>query len=108
MVAFARRRGLSVTEWAPIKVRAVRLMQALGTPHNVMMFIARAEQPLLEDVYIGLPDEELLQAEFPGFILIDRSELPDDLSTLVAREDGFKELYPDIYAKRRRGRRHRS
>ncbi|WP_157100261.1 hypothetical protein [Rhodoplanes sp. Z2-YC6860] len=107
MVAFARRRGVSVTEWAPIKVRAARLMQSLGTPHDVMMFIAPAEQSLLNDVYLCLPDKGMLQTQFPGFVLVDRSELPDNLSTLIAREDGFEKLYPDIYSKRSRGRRRR-
>jgi hypothetical protein len=30
-----------------------------------------------------------------------RASLPDFLSTLVAREDGFEERFPDIFEKRR-------
>jgi hypothetical protein len=51
-------------------------------------------------IYIGLPDASLLSA-FPGFEKVERQSLPDFLVTLVVREDGFEERFPDISKKRR-------
>jgi hypothetical protein len=42
---------------------------------------------------------ELLSA-FAGFEKVERQSLPDFLTTLVVREDGFEERFPDISKKR--------
>jgi hypothetical protein len=62
-----------------------------------MMFIAHAKQ---DDVFLGLPDNVPLEI-FPTFERITREKLPDFLSTLVVREDGFEDRFPDIAKKRR-------
>jgi hypothetical protein len=70
-------------------------------PHELMMFSSESEgKPTAQDIYIGLPEESLLSG-LPGFKEIQRDELPDFMATLIAREDGFKERFPDIAAKRR-------
>jgi hypothetical protein len=47
-----------------------------------------------------VPNAELL-ANFQGFQQVNRADLPDFLTTLVVREDGFAEQFPDIEKKRR-------
>jgi hypothetical protein len=65
------------------------------------MFSAESEEPTaLQDIYIGLPQESLLSA-FPGSQEIKRIELPDYLATWIAREDGFRQSFPDMAAKQR-------
>jgi hypothetical protein len=101
MTVFARKRGMLVVDWALLQDQLGKLVIAMGGPHNLMMFLAKSEEkPAVDDVYIGLPEATLLSS-FPGFAEIQQSELPDYLSTLILREDGFRERFPDIAAKRR-------
>lgn len=100
MTIFARKRGMNVTEWAPIQRQIGALQMALGAPHDLMMFSANTDDVTSQDIYIGLPDAKML-AVFPGFERVEQSDLPDFLATLVVREDGFEQRFPDIRKKRR-------
>jgi hypothetical protein len=92
---------MNVADWAPIQDRMGKLQIALGAPHDLMMLSIDVEgRPTAQDIYIGLPQASLLSA-FRGFEEVDRSAIPDFVSTLIAREDGFRALFPDIAAKRR-------
>ena|ERR1700730_6443130 len=71
----------------------------LGRSHEVMLFSRTADDRKGEDVYLGLPDRSLL-SRFPGFTEIERESLPQAMRTLVVREDGFAERFPDVAAKR--------
>jgi hypothetical protein len=100
MTIFAKK-TMNVTEWAKVQEQIGALQMALGGPHDLMMLSTDSENGILQqDIYIGLPDALLLKA-FPGFEEINREALPDYMATLVAREDGFEERFPDIYGKRR-------
>ncbi len=99
MTVFAKRE-MNVTQWAPLQDRVAELMQATGGSHDVMMFsVDRTATSQI--IFLGLPDERMLAAHFPGFVQINRAELPDFLTSLIVREDGFAKLFPDIAAKRR-------
>jgi hypothetical protein len=91
---------MNVIEWSRIHDQLGNLQIALRAPHDLMMFKAKTDDVARDDIYIGLPSANLL-ASFPGFEKVDRASLPDVLSTLLAREDGFEERFPDIFQKRR-------
>lgn len=100
MTAFAKK-TMKATEWAKVQDQVAALQVALpGPPHDLMMLSAASANPGFRDIYIGLPAETLL-VHFPGFTRVDRSDLPDFLVSLVCREDGFREMFPDIWAKQR-------
>ena len=99
MTVFAKQ-VMSVDDWAKMQDRIGDLQMALRAPHDLMMFSAEADDPLKETIYIGVPNAELL-ANFQGFQQVNRADLPDFLTTLVVREDGFAEQFPDIQKKRR-------
>src|SRR5262245_1321669 len=99
MTVFAKKL-MSVDDWGKVQDRVGNLQMALGAPHDLMMFSAESEDPMKQMVYIGVPNAELL-ANFEGFQQIHQAELPDFLSTLVVREDGFAERFPDLAKKRR-------
>jgi len=99
MTVFARK-SMNVTQWAAVHEQIDSLQMALGAPHDLMMLGVRTDDRETDDIYIGLPDRKFLPI-FPGFVEVDQAALPDRLSTLVVREDGFKERFPDIYKKRR-------
>lgn len=99
MTTFARKR-MNVAEWSKVQDQIGKLQMALGGPHNLMMFSAETGDVSQQDIYIGLPDAKMLSA-FPGFEPVEPASLPDFLATLVVREDGFRERFPDIAAKRR-------
>lgn len=99
MTVFAKQ-VMSVDDWAKVQDRIEDLQMALRAPHDLMMFSAEADDPLKETIYIGVPNAELL-ANFQGFQQVNRADLPDFLTTLVVREDGFAEQFPDIEKKRR-------
>jgi hypothetical protein len=92
MTMFGKRR-MNVTEWAKVHDRIVALQLSMGAPHDLMMFSTDTDD-------MALPDEKLMTA-FTGFERIERNDLPDFLTTLVVREDGFRERFPDIAKKRR-------
>ena len=99
MTVFAKKL-MSVDDWAKVQDRIEDLQMALRAPHDLMMFSAEADDPVKETIYIGVPNAELL-ANFQGFQQVNRADLPDFLTTLVVREDGFAERFPDIEKKRR-------
>ncbi len=99
MTIFAKK-TMSVTEWAKVQDLIGALQISMGAPHDLMMFSAKGSVLGEDDIYIGLPDASLLSA-FPGFEKVERQSLPDFLVTLVVREDGFEERFPDISKKRR-------
>ena len=100
MTVFAKK-TLKVTEWARVQDQIGALQLQLGGPIDLMMFSRRNDNDRnADDIYIGLPDKQLLAA-FPGFAEIARDKLPDSLTVLVIREDGFADRFPDIDAKRR-------
>ena len=100
MTIFAKRTAMNVVDWAKIQDHLGELQLSLGGPHDLMMFSAEAADHINQDIYIGLPSAPLLAA-FPGFEVIERGSLPDFMTTLIVREDGFRERFPDIAAKRR-------
>jgi hypothetical protein len=100
MTVFAKKPAMNVIDWGKVQNQLGQLQLALGAPHDLMMFSAEAADRINQDIYIGLPVAPMLAA-FPGFELIDRSALPDFMATLIVREDGFRERFPDIAAKRR-------
>src|ERR1700683_606106 len=100
MTVFAKKSAMNVVEWAKVQDQLGKMQLALGAPHDLMMFSAEAADQINQDIYIGLPSTPLL-AVFPGFEQIDRGDLPDYMVTLIVREDGFRECFPDIAAKRR-------
>ena len=78
-------------------------MLGLGAPPNLMMFSRRIDCE--EQVYIAVPEAGLL-ARFLGFTPIGVDDLPPDFSeTVLLREDGFDDRFPEIAAKRRAGHR---
>jgi len=100
MTIFAKKR-MNVREWAKVQDQIGALQITMGAPHDLMMLsVDNADDRRDQDIYLGLPDKMLLAA-FPGFVEVSRASLPDFLSTLVAREDGFEERFPDIFEKRR-------
>jgi hypothetical protein len=99
MTVFAKRR-MGVAEWAPVQDKIGTLQLALNAPHDLMMFSVDSDERGKEDIFIVLPNDNMLKA-FPGFETIERDSLPDYLCTLVVREDGFRERFPDIAKKRR-------
>lgn len=107
MTIFGKRR-MNVAEWAKVQDKIGMLLTTMGAPHDLMMFSIDSEDRGDQDIYIGLPNTIPLSG-FPGFEQIKREDLPEYMSTLVVREDGFKEAFPDIAAKRnaadRNGRR---
>ncbi len=100
MTVFAKK-TLNVLDWTRIRNQIVDLQTVLGAAHDIMMFSAPTNDPIQQDIYIGLPDRSLL-ANFPGFDQIDRASLPDFLAPLVVREEGFEQRFPDIFQKKRR------
>jgi hypothetical protein len=76
------------------------LQLKLDSPHELMMFSSHPLSHEDYEVFIGVPQRELL-ALFEGFIEIQENELPDKLIPLVRREDEFEERFPAIVAKLR-------
>lgn len=99
MTIFLKKR-MPVEEWSKVQDRIGALHLALNGPHDLMMFSAETDEVGKQDIYLGLPDA-ITAGPFSGFETIARSDLPDFLCTLVAREDGFAERFPDIAGKRR-------
>jgi len=99
MTVFAKKL-MSVADRVKAQNRLENLQTALLTPHDLMLFSAKSEDPMKQMIYIGVPNAELL-ANFEGFQQIPQAELPDFLNTLVVYEDGFAERFPDIAKKRR-------
>jgi hypothetical protein len=105
---YRRRRPIGVTIFArrsfdrlvsnALPSRFSVLQQRLGAPHDLMMLRRRRDDHSGDDIYLGLPHKKLLAA-FPGFVEVEREELPNFLSPLVVRQDRFAELFPDIAAK---------
>jgi hypothetical protein len=90
---------LGIADWAKIQDQMAQMMISMGAPHDLMMFSIDTDDVGKQDIYIGLPSKPMLSA-FPGFSQVMRENLPEFMSTLVVREDGFKEAFPDIAAKR--------
>lgn|SRR3954466_15038850 len=99
MTIFAKRE-MTFPDWVTIQDRIEALQLASGAPHDLMMFSSKSDDRQADEIYLGLPDRSHL-ASFPGFIEIRREDLPDYLTTLVVREDGFVEMFPEIAKKRR-------
>jgi hypothetical protein len=99
MTIFAKR-NMAVVDWAPVQDQMGSLQIEFGAPIDLMMLSADSGKSGIETIYLGLPDPKMLD-RFHGFEVLDRADLPDYLSTLVCREDGFGERFPDIAAKRR-------
>jgi hypothetical protein len=99
MTVFAKK-SMTVVELAKVQDQIGRLQMLLEAPHDLMMFSAKTADSSRQDIYIGLPNAAML-TDFPGFQQVDQGSLPDFLATLVAREDGFEDRFPDIYRKRR-------
>jgi hypothetical protein len=99
MTVFAKA-TMDVAVWGKVQDLVGEFQMKLGGPHDLMMFSVDSVERLKQDIFIGLPDSVPLSL-FPEFTRIDRADLPDYLATLVAREDGFAERFPDIAAKRR-------
>lgn len=100
MTVFAKK-TMNVTQWAGVQDAIAALQMTLGAPHDLMMLSADTDDVLQQDIILVLPNKTLLSA-FPGFEEIQREAIPDYLSTLVIREDGMNERFPDIQRKRRR------
>jgi len=77
------------------------LQVTMGAPYDLMMLSTTSEDYKTDTIYIGLPDVTLL-AYFDGFEQIRQAELPDNMTTLVCRVDGFAQRFPDIEKKRRK------
>ena len=88
------------SDYVKVQDQLQQMMITLGTPPDLMMFSRTTDDRREEDIYIGLPDTVPLEM-FPGFAEIARDALPDFLTTLVAREDGFADRFPDIAKKRK-------
>jgi len=99
MTVFAKK-NMNVSKWAAVQDRVGQLQISLGGPHDLMMLSSDSGELGIETIYIGLPTASLLPL-FEGFEVIQQSELPDYLTTLVCREDEFAERFPDIAKKRR-------
>jgi hypothetical protein len=87
MTIFAKA-TMALAEWAKVQREIGTLQKLTDGSHDVMMFCRDSGTRGLEDIYIGLPSKQLLTS-FPGFVEIAREELPENLSTLIIREDGF-------------------
>ena len=103
MTAFATK-ITSLIEMQQLQNRIDKLRLELGNPHDLMMFSSNASDSMLRNIYIGLPDDNLL-SRFPGFRKIGPERLPDFLTAMVVHEDGFEENFPDIARRRRRNER---
>jgi hypothetical protein len=100
MTAFANK-TMPATELIKVRSRMSALQLALRAPHDLIMFCVQNEDDIgQDDVYIGLPNADLLN-QFPGFQQVEQASLPDYLSTLMVREDEFAERFPDIARKRK-------
>jgi hypothetical protein len=99
MTVFAKK-NMAVVDWARVQDQMGSLQMALGAPVDLMMLSADSGERGIETIYLGLPDAKMLD-QFLAFEVIDRATIPDYLSTLICREDGFAERFPDIAAKRR-------
>jgi hypothetical protein len=96
MTIFARK-SVSPTEFDTIQNVIGHLQMRLGA-YDVMMLSTMPTKSSKCEVYIGLPDARLL-APFPGFRPVDRASIPSGLISLVARDDGFAQSFPDIARK---------
>lgn len=70
----------------------------MGWPLDVMMMSKTSADNKTETIYIGLPEAALL-SHFDGFELIKQTDLPDRMTVLVMRRDGFTKRFPNIAAK---------
>jgi len=105
MTVFAKRR-VNVTQSHAVQDRIGELQLTFVGQSDLMMFSRDTDDNSLQDVFVGLPSKDLLTA-FPGFIEIERAKLPEYLITLVVREDGFADRFPDIARKRNASQRYR-
>jgi hypothetical protein len=100
MTIFAKKL-MSVDDRVKVQNRVENLRMVLSAPHDLMLLSAKSEDPVKQMIYIGVPNAELLANFDVGFQQIHQAELPDFLTALVVREDGFAERFPDIAKKRR-------
>jgi hypothetical protein len=91
---------MNVKDWASLQDLLGEMQMKLGGPHDLMMFSVDTGDVTKQDIIIGLPDT-LPARLFAGFESIGRETIPNYLTTLIVREDGMDELFPDIQAKRR-------
>ena len=99
MTVFAKK-TMQRSSWGKLQGQMGLLQMMLGAPHDLMMMSKTSEDNKTGTIYIGLPDPKLL-SHFEGFEVIKQSELPEQMTTLVCREDGFTQRFPDIAKKRR-------
>jgi len=99
MPVFAKK-TMPLASWGKLQDQIALLQMTMGVPHDLMMMSTTSEGHKTDTIYIGLPDEQLL-SHFDGFERIKQSDLPDSMTTLVCREDGFADRFPDIAKKRR-------
>jgi len=98
MTVFAKK-TMPLRSWGALQDQMGLLQVTMGAPHDLMMLSTTSTDHKTDTIYIGLPDPALLP-HFEGFEEIRQSELPDNMTTLVCRMDGFAEKFPDIERKR--------
>jgi len=76
----------------------VLLQRTMKWPHDLMMMVKKSTDDKTETIYIGLPNATLL-SHFDGFEPIKQTDLPDGMTVLVMRHDGFAKQFPDIAPK---------
>ena len=100
MAVFAKK-TMPLRSWGKLQDQMGLLQVTMGAPHDLMMLSTTSEDNKTDTIYIALPDATLL-SYFEGFEQIRQSDLPNDMTTLVYRADGFAERFPDIERKRRK------
>ncbi len=81
-----------------LQAQFVLLQRSMGWPLDLMMMSTTAADNKTETIYIGLPEAALL-SHFDGFEPIKQADLPERMTVLVMRRDGFGKRFPDIAAK---------
>jgi hypothetical protein len=99
MTIFAKK-TVPLGRYDKLQDQIAELQMAMGAPHDLMMMSTTSVDNNTDTIYIGLPDAALL-SHFDGFEQVRRSDLPDSLTAVVLRHDGFVERFPDISRKLR-------
>lgn len=86
-------------DYAQAKEMMAQLKTMLGNPHELMMLARFVPETGATHVFVGLPKQTML-AGFGGFAAMrSETELPDGLTVVARREDGFERNFPRIAAK---------
>jgi hypothetical protein len=89
---------LRIAGWGAVQFRLIVLQQEMRSALHLAMLVRRSKVGQFDNVFILLPDQGLMD-QFPGFIRVDESSLPEGLTLLVGPPSDFEKLFPAVAAK---------